>query len=115
MGENRDIESESAFERSQPDPVKLSFAGGAVGTITGLKRGGVPGAFLGGLVGGTAGYFVAATSSDVTRPPGSHTTDTDPVQVDVSGTSTETSDESGEADAEHEDDGHEDDGTDEGT
>lgn len=48
------------------NPVGLSLAGGAVGTITGLKRGGVPGAIAGGLVGGTVGYVSGAVSRDAT-------------------------------------------------
>jgi hypothetical protein len=63
------------------DPVALSLAGGFVGTVTGLKKGGVGGAVVGGLVGGTTGYVLgaAAEGSDPVRPDA----DTGPVSVSI--------------------------------
>lgn len=82
----RDVVTET--EKS-PNPVALSLVGGFVGTVTGLKRGGVPGAVVGGFVGGTAGYLSGASLGDgesTATTPGS---DTEPISVGVSGDSGE--------------------------
>jgi len=72
----------SVTETDCGNPIALSVAGGAVGTITGLKRGGIPGAITGGLVGGTVGYVSGVVSRDgmvvVEDPP----TDGDPISID---------------------------------
>lgn len=57
------------YERNhaeEPDvnPVALSLTGGFIGTVSGLKKGGVGGAVLGGLVGGTAGYVTGAVVNE---------------------------------------------------
>lgn len=46
----------TAETEQSTNPVALSLVGGFVGTVTGLKRHGVPGAVVGGLVGGSVGY-----------------------------------------------------------
>jgi hypothetical protein len=65
-------------------PVTLSVVGGFVGTVTGLKRGNLPGAVVGGFVGGTVGYLAGASSRTVDPTPGSGRAD--PISIDVGDT-----------------------------
>ncbi len=77
-----EIPIKSLSEAENPTPVALSLAGGATGTIAGLKRRGVPGALIGALVGGTLGYLVGAKSTDaihVEEPP----IDSDPISIEL--------------------------------
>ncbi len=77
-----EIPVDSLGETESPTPVALSLAGGATGTITGLKRRGFPGALVGALVGGTIGYLVGVVSKnaiDIEEPP----IDTDPISIDL--------------------------------
>lgn len=91
-------------ETDCPNPVALSIAGGAVGTITGLKRGGIPGAITGGLVGGTVGYVSGAVSGDPTTVVENPPTDSDPISIDpTEDTATETAQTD---DADDDEDGH---------
>jgi hypothetical protein len=66
---------------AEPNPVALSLAGGAVGTIGGLRRGGLPGAVAGGLVGGTVGYLAGAVSCETTRSSGTVDSGGDPIEI----------------------------------
>lgn len=91
MGDEPNADAFSGTEHSEPDPVALSFAGGALGTIAGLKSGGVPGSIAGGLVGGTVGYLTGAASCEAAHSADTVTTDTDPVEVHVDETPTDTS------------------------
>lgn len=79
MGEQQhDVSAEA---ESNVSPTALSLVGGFVGTVSGLKRNGVPGAVLGGLVGGTVGYVSGASlNGDATSGP---EIDTEPVSVTV--------------------------------
>jgi hypothetical protein len=61
--------------------VALSFVGGFVGTVTGLKRGNLSGAVVGGFVGGTVGYLAGASSKTIDPAPGSERAD--PILIDV--------------------------------
>jgi len=83
MTDEISVERLSDVEHEEPEPAVLSFAGGAVGTIAGLKSGGFPGAIAGGLVGGTTGYLVGAAAQDAARSSGAVGTDTDPIEIDV--------------------------------
>jgi len=83
-----------AHGSTDADAAKLSLAGGFVGTVTGLKRGGLGGAVVGGLVGGTFGYVAgAAVSESHERIPLDD--GPEPIQVDVDD---ETGDEIGDVD-----------------
>ena len=64
VGMEDETTTTAGTDADSPNPVALSLAGGAVGTITGLKRGGLPGAITGGLVGGTVGYVTGAVTSE---------------------------------------------------
>lgn len=66
-----------------PNPVSLSVVGGAVGTITGLKRGGLPGAVAGGLVGGTVGYVSAAASCGTTAVDEEPPAESEPISIET--------------------------------
>ena len=77
---NNETERNEA-EKPDVNPVALSLTGGFVGTVTGLKRGGVGGAVVGGLIGGTAGY-VAGAAADETTPPTADS-DVEPISIDV--------------------------------
>ena len=92
-------------EESNVSPVGLSVAGGFLGTVTGLKKGGVGGALVGGLVGGTAGYVAGAAAEGTDgRVPD--------IDADVEPISIETGDEGEETDADEAADDHEDAATD---
>ena len=93
-------------EEPKLNPVGLSVAGGFLGTVTGLKKGGVGGAVLGGLVGGTAGYVAGAAANGTDRRVPDIDTDVEPISIETD----EEGDEDADAD-EHEDadaDDHED-------
>lgn len=90
-------------EESNVSPVGLSVAGGFLGTVTGLKKGGVGGAILGGLVGGTAGYVAGAAAEGTDRRVPDIDADVEPISI-------ETGDEGDEDEAA---DDHEDEETDE--
>lgn len=93
------------------NPAALSLVGGFVGTVTGLKRNGVPGAVVGGLVGGTVGYVSGASLNDEGSATPAPDIDTEPVSVTISDEDDEDDDagdeghaEDGESDADDEDD-----------
>lgn len=68
-------------DADSPNPVALSLAGGAVGTITCLKRGGLPGAITGGLVGGTVGYVTGAVTREES-PVDIDAAENEPISID---------------------------------
>lgn len=78
---------------STPNPAALSLVGGFVGTVTGLKRSGVPGAVVGGFVGGTVGYLTGASVGDEEAATALPEGDSEPISVGVP-------DDSGEEDTE---------------
>jgi len=75
--------SENHTDTDTPNPVALSVVGGAVGTITGLKRGGLPGAVAGGLVGGTVGYVSAAASCGKTAVGDEPSAENEPISIET--------------------------------
>jgi hypothetical protein len=83
MGEHTTAEGAPEIEESEPNPAALSLASGAVGTLVGLKRGGVPGALAGGLVGGTTGYLVGAASREAAGPREGSEQDVSPIEIDT--------------------------------
>lgn len=68
---------------TSPNPVALSLAAGFAGTVTGLKRGGVPGAIALGLASGTAGYVAGAAAENAQHTPHEPESTADPVHIDV--------------------------------
>ena len=68
---------------TSPNPAALSLAAGFAGTVTGLKRGGVPSAIALGLASGTAGYVVGAAAESAQRIPHEPESTADPVHIDV--------------------------------
>jgi hypothetical protein len=56
--------ADDATDNSGLTAVKLSLVGGFLGTLSGLKRRGLTGAFLGGLAGGTVGYVAGAALAE---------------------------------------------------
>ncbi|PSQ49045.1 hypothetical protein BRD19_04920 [Halobacteriales archaeon SW_7_65_23] len=83
MGEHTTAEGAPEVEESEPNPAALSLASGAVGTLVGLKRGGVPGALAGGLVGGTTGYLVGAASREAAGPREGSEQDVSPIEIET--------------------------------
>ena len=73
-------EHERGSKAADVNPVGTSLVGGFLGTVTGLRKGGVGGAVIGGLVGGTAGY-VAGAAADASPSP---TADEDVESITIS-------------------------------
>lgn len=68
---------------TSPNPAALSLAAGFAGTVTGLKRGGVPGAIALGLASGTAGYVVGAAAENTQHASHEPASTEDPVHIDI--------------------------------